>query len=153
MYFVTNCAIMLRVSLVFLLFLVFGCGDKCDDPSPCFDQPFQEPIYKGCSTFPMDESAYECGNLAMLNVFFEAIDYPPEARELGIEGTVEVEFEIDISGVMSNYRTVNDTLGYGLEQEAIDAAKALEELGFYPAYEDCVPVDYIFSLPVTFKLN
>jgi len=112
---------------------------------------FKNP-YIGCDVFPVDSSAYECGTMAIINVFYDVIEYLKEAREHGKEGTVLVEFDIDANGETSNYRTVNDTLGFGLEQEALDATKAQEELGFYPAFENCVPVDYIYSFPITFDI-
>jgi TonB family protein len=47
------------------------------------------------------------------------IEYPQDAIDNNIEGTVNVQFAVDEKGNVSNISTVGNKLGYGLEEEAI----------------------------------
>ncbi len=84
---------------------------------------------------------------------YKTIRYPAEARENNIQGSIVVEFDVDILGTLDNFRVRSDTLGYGIPEAAIEGAMLLNILGFYPALEECMPVEYTFALPIKFKLE
>lgn len=58
-------------------------------------------------------------------------DYPPEARRLGIEGTIKVKLVVDATGQVASAALVTH-LGYGLDELALQRARALT---FTPAVD------------------
>jgi TonB family protein len=59
-------------------------------------------------------------------------DYPPEARRLGIEGTLKVRLVVDSSGKVTS-ATLLDSLGHGLDELALAQARSFE---FTPARDE-----------------
>ena len=63
--------------------------------------------------------AYNGGQGAIESYINNNIEYPEEAIDNGIEGTVNVQFGIDENGNISNVKTLGNKIGYGLEEEAV----------------------------------
>jgi len=58
--------------------------------------------------------------------FFSAgKDYPPEARQLGIQGQIRVRLVVDERGKVSSTRLLN-SLGHGLDELAMQRARSIE---------------------------
>jgi TonB family protein len=74
--------------------------------------------------------------------------YTAEARRAHIEGDIILEVLFTGSGTLRVLRTVRG-LGYGLEQNAIDAASKIR---FRPAREDGHPVDTVATVRITFQI-
>ena len=74
--------------------------------------------------------------------------YSEEARRLRIEGEVVLEVTFPTSGRIRVLRVVG-SLGHGLDEAAIEAAKKIE---FEPARRDGRPVDHTATLRVIFRL-
>ncbi len=77
-------------------------------------------------------------------------DYPPEAKRLGIEGTIKVRLVVDDKGAVTQ-RKLLTRLGYGLDELALKLAARLQ---FSPAIDtDDKPVSAVvvwtfhFTLP------
>ena|GEM_PF-2746773 len=142
--------------LITIALLLLGSMSCNDDEEfigcPCSGGD-QAPIYRGCGYMSDCGESHECGQKEMLEKVYSTIRYPAEARENDIQGTIIVEFEIDIFGKPQNCRVRSDTLGYGIPEAAIEGVKALSEPGFYPARLDCEPVDFTFVFPIKFKLQ
>jgi protein TonB len=51
------------------------------------------------------------------------VDYPPEARRAGIEGSVVLAITIDTAGKVVDAKVVKGNLGYGLEEAALEAIR------------------------------
>ncbi|RYY55002.1 MAG: energy transducer TonB [Chitinophagaceae bacterium] len=51
------------------------------------------------------------------------LQYPQQAIDNDVEGTVRVQFAIDEKGNVSNVTTLGEKLGYGLEEEALKVVK------------------------------
>ena len=64
--------------------------------------------------------------------FGAGADYPPEARQLGIEGTIRVRLVVDATGKVVAKKLLN-TLGHGLDELALQRAA---EIQFDPALDD-----------------
>jgi len=119
-----------------LLFIASCCEEKTEE-CPCIEEN-QGPMYKG-------ENLYD--------QIYAHIKYPEQAREDSIQGRVTISFDIYEDGTIGNFAIVQDTIGYGLSEAAILAAKSLSELGFCPALQNCNPIIYTFILPVLFILG
>jgi TonB family protein len=75
-------------------------------------------------------------------------EYTNEAREKRIEGTVIVSVVVDEKGRVSQAK-IKQSLGYGLDQKAIEAAKSWR---FEPAKADGKPVSAQINIQMNFKL-
>lgn len=74
--------------------------------------------------------------------------YTEQARELRIEGEVVLEVTFVATGQLRVLRVVG-SLGHGLDEAAVDAAKKIE---FTPARRNGRPVDHTATLRVVFRL-
>ena len=74
--------------------------------------------------------------------------YTEQARELRIEGEVVLEVTFVATGQLRVVRVVG-SLGHGLDEAAVDAAKKIE---FTPARRNGRPVDHTATLRVVFRL-
>jgi periplasmic protein TonB len=63
--------------------------------------------------------AFNGGQAALENYINNNIEYPQDAIDNNIEGTVSVQFAVDEQGNISNVSTIGTKAGYGLEEEAI----------------------------------
>ncbi|HTJ45979.1 MAG TPA: TonB family protein [Kofleriaceae bacterium] len=81
--------------------------------------------------------------------FGAGADYPPEARQLGIEGTIRVRLVVDATGKVVAKKLLN-TLGHGLDELALSRAA---EIQFDPALDDHDrPVSSVVVWTFDFKL-
>jgi protein TonB len=79
----------------------------------------------------------------------ENIKYPAQARRMGVEGKVYVQFVVDKDGKITDVKTVN-ALGAGLEEEAI---RILENAPAWTAgRQRGKPVKQRMVIPIFFKL-
>ena len=96
-------------------------------------------------------ASFPGGKEALLKFLHDNIRYPQEARKEFIQGTVIVSFTVDQDGSLSEIRTINDSLGGGLEQEAIRLIKAMPKWipGIQNGEKEAVP----YTLPIRFILQ
>ncbi len=81
------------------------------------------------------------------------VEYPNAAKENGIQGVVEIGFEIDSSGNICNYKLV---LGVHplLNDASMKVIKSFPpDWKWLPAIKDGVAVKSYIAIPVTFKLH
>jgi protein TonB len=69
--------------------------------------------------------AYPGGKTAFMEFIAKNIQYPKEAEEAGIEGSVIVAYEILDTGMVENVRLLKG-LGYGCDEEAIRVVSLLK---------------------------
>lgn len=137
---------------ILLTLIISSCCKDQIEECPCFSEQ-QTPIYKGCDQDFVYDMYNGCSVIGLYNQIYSVIKYPQEAIADSVQGTVAVSFDIFENGSMGNYSAINDTLGQGLAEAAIAAVKTLNNKGFCPARENCEPIIYNFTLPVTFKLH
>jgi len=77
------------------------------------------------------------------------IQYPEEAKNQGIEGTVMVEFTVNADGTLSNFNIIQ-SLGYGCDEEAI---RVLKTSLWNPAVQGNQMTSSIVQVPVEFKIK
>lgn len=81
-------------------------------------------------------------------VSWTAPTYTPEGLAAGVEGTVTLEGSVDSHGKVSRLRVLKG-LGYGLDQQAIDAAASWK---FNPGLRNGQPVQTVTQIEVDFQL-
>jgi TonB family protein len=74
--------------------------------------------------------------------------FSDEARRKGISGVCLVSLVVDTDGMPRNVRVIR-TLGYGLDQKAVDAARRYR---FKPAMRKGTPVPVLITVEVNFRL-
>lgn len=95
--------------------------------------------------------AFTGGRTALENYVNSRIEYPEEAINSNIQGTVYVQFAIDENGKVSNATTTGDKLGYGLEEAALKAVNSMPN--WTPGQVKGKNVKARYTLPITFKLE
>ncbi len=75
-----------------------------------------------------------------------SVQYPDEAMQLGIEGTVKLRIELDERGRVHDVRVLSG-LGHGLDQAAVNAIRHSPSCKASPAIgTDGKPVPYVISV-------
>ena len=100
----------------------------------------QDGIYLVCEKMPEIK-----GGLKALS---KIIKYPKEAKKLGVQGVVYVQFIVDEKGAVVDPKLIRK-LGAGCDEEAL---RALEKLKFNPGYVQGKPVKARFTLPIRVAL-
>jgi len=90
------------------------------------------------------------GEDAMNSFLANNIRYPQTAKELGIQGTVYVQFIVDTYGNISNVELLRG-IGGGCDDEAIRVVKKMPR--WNPGKQGGRPVKVQFRLPIRFKLS
>ncbi len=76
--------------------------------------------------------------------------YPQQARKLGVEGRVFIEFMVDENGELSDFKVIRG-IGAGCDEEAMRVIRLLPN--WKPGMQDGVAVKSRFNVAVVFKLN
>ena len=90
------------------------------------------------------------GMTAFYKYVGDKIKYPPQARRMGVEGRVFVEFIIDKDGSISEVRAVKG-IGAGCDEEAVRILQGAPK--WKPGKQRGKPVRQRMVLPITFKLG
>lgn len=107
------------------------------------------PRFPGCENLTSTERE-KCSDEKLIAHIKKEINYPPIARENGIEGTVVVKFVVGKTGEISNAQIMRD-IGGGCGQEALRIVNAMP--GWIPGENGNGPVNVSFTLPVKFRLE
>ncbi len=109
--------------------------------------------------YSVDEPAtYEGGRVELQNEIQGNLEYPEDAKDWGVEGTVFVKFVVDENGKIpyattsSNIETSMESYLKDLEQQAVSAVKATEG-DWEPGIVDGVEVASMAVVPVTFDFQ
>lgn len=90
------------------------------------------------------------GMTAFYKYVGEKIKYPPQARRMGVEGRVFVEFIIDKDGSITEVRAVKG-IGAGCDEEAVRILQGAPK--WKAGKQRGKPVKQKMVLPITFKLG
>jgi periplasmic protein TonB len=94
---------------------------------------------------------YNGGQAAIENYINNNLEYPQEAIDNNVEGTVRVQFGIDENGKIANVKTIGDKIGYGLEEEAVRVISGMP--GWTPGQVKGKNVKTWVVLPVTYRID
>ena len=87
---------------------------------------------------------------ALESASFPALDYPEEAKRLGVEGRVIARYRVNEEGKAEDVVIV-EGIGYGLDEAVVDWIEA----GNFEPLTDSIgqPQGYWLTIPVVFKLT
>ncbi len=107
------------------------------------------PRFAGCEDLAKEERK-NCAVKNMLVHTYENIQYPKEARDKDIQGTVVVRFLIDEKGKIIDPKIVR-SIGGGCDEEVLRVIGTMPD--FVPGRHKGKAVKVVFNLPVKFKLE
>ncbi|QDA60230.1 TonB family protein [Hymenobacter jejuensis] len=90
------------------------------------------------------------GTRGLLKYINAQIEYPPQALHQGVQGKVFVSFVVDKAGWVRDIRIVKG-LGSGTDEETERVLHLLPR--FIPGYQNHIPVNVAFTMPITFRLE
>lgn len=93
-----------------------------------------------------EEVSFKGGFSELRKFVAEKLEYPSEAKNKGIEGTVETAFTVGKDGSVSNIKIVQ-SIGYGCDEEA------KRVLSLMPKWENKTGKNVEMKLPIKFSLN
>jgi len=99
----------------------------------------------------VEESAAPKGGMAAFYKYVgDKMKYPPQARRMGIDGKVFVEFVINKDGSITDVKAVKG-IGAGCDEEAVRVVQGAPS--WTPGKQRGKPVKQRMVLPITFKLG
>lgn len=99
----------------------------------------------------VEESALpKAGFVAFYKYVGDQMKYPPQARRIGIEGKVFVEFVINKDGSITDVKVVKG-IGAGCDEEAVRVIRSAP--AWTPGKQRGKPVKQRMVLPITFRLG
>ncbi len=110
-----------------------------------------EPDKMGYYTRTEVSPAYSGGQSALENYIMNTIEYPSQAIDNNVEGTVHIQFAVDEQGKISNVKPTGTRLGYGLEEEAVRVVSRMP--AWTPGKVKGKNVKTWRTLPITYKLE
>ncbi|MBE7172222.1 MAG: energy transducer TonB [Williamsia sp.] len=97
------------------------------------------------------ESKYPGGSSAWMRYLNKTFRYPASAQEIGIQGTVVVQFIVDKEGNVSNVEAIDGPPTGGLREEAV---RVIQKSGKWePAVQNGRKVKSYKKQPITFRLE
>lgn len=101
-------------------------------------------------TIVEDPAMPQGGYQAFYDFVAKKLKYPAQARRMGIEGKVYVEFIVDRDGSLTNVRSIKG-IGAGCDEEAVRVIQSAPK--WSPPKQRGQPVKQKIVLPITFKLG
>ena len=103
-------------------------------------------VYSNVEVIPSFPGGYK----GLQKFFDDNLEYPAEASNDGVEGTVNMTFIVDETGKLTSPKVEGDNLGYGLETEALRVVNKMPV--WNPGKLKGKNVKTKFTLPVKFVL-
>ena len=94
--------------------------------------------------------AFPGGQKALESFFEKNVEYPAEATDNGVEGTVDLNFAVDEKGKVYAPKIASDAIGYGIEKEALRVFAKMPV--WTPGKIKGKNVKTKYTLPVKFQL-
>lgn len=110
------------------------------------DEPVDEAPRKWAEIMP----SYEGGLQQFYRFLATNIKYPAQAKRMGIEGKVFVQFIVEKDGSLSNIRAISG-IGAGCDEEAERVMQLVQ--GFSPAMQGDIRVRLQMVVPINFTLQ
>ena len=122
-----------------------------DDSIVYFADVEHKPIFPGCENLASDEDGLmSCFVQNLIHFIGEEFKFPEEARNIGIEGKIFVEFIIDERGDIGHVKILRSVDPH-LDQEALRVVQKLPRMA-RPAYMNGKPARIKFVLPINARL-
>jgi len=120
--------------------------DMVEEKPQVIEQPKEAEIF----TVVEENPTFPGGETKLYKFLGESIKYPEEAKELGIQGRVFVNFVIETNGAVSNVKVLRG-IGGGCDEEAIRVIKSMPK--WTPGKQRGIPVRVSYNLPIKFTLQ
>ncbi len=104
-------------------------------------------VYNYAEVLPM----YPGGEAGLEKFVQDHIQYPQDAIDNGVEGTVTLTFAVDENGKVYSPAVKGETLGYGLDDEAIRVVNQMPK--WTPGRIKGKNVKTYYDLPITYTLQ
>lgn len=115
-----------------------------------FEEPVEEEVADEVFTIVEQQPEYPGGMGAFYEFVTKKLKYPSQARRMGIEGKVFVQFVVDKSGNITEVMAVRG-IGAGCDEEAVRVIKDSPQ--WKPGKQRGKSVKVRMILPITFKLG
>lgn len=115
-----------------------------------FDEPVEEEVADEIFTIVEDQPAPIGGMTAFYEYVGKKLKYPAQARRMGIEGRVFVQFVVDKDGTITEVTAIKG-IGAGCDEEAVRVIEGAPK--WKPGKQRGRPVKVRMILPITFKLG
>lgn len=127
--------------------------DASTSDEEIFTKVDEAPKFPGCEGED-GNPLKNCSDQTSLKTLYGVMEYPREAREKGISGTVVVAFVVEKDGRVSNAQ-IQRAVGGGCDEAALRVVNAMNELGiaWIPGRIGAKPVRTQFSMPFQFSLE
>lgn len=115
-------------------------------PDEIPEEPVEEILRSWAEVMP----SYKGGLQNFYQFIADNIKYPAQAKRLGVEGRVFVQFVVEKDGSLSNIQAVRG-IGAGCDEEAVRVMELVR--GFSPAKQGDIRVRVQMVVPISFKLK
>ena len=115
-----------------------------------FEEPEEEEVADEIFTIVEKQPGYPGGTGAFYKFVQKKMRYPPQARRMGIEGKVFVQFVVDKAGNITEVKVIRG-VGAGCDEEAARVIKSSPK--WSPGKQRGKAVKVRMVLPITFKLS
>lgn len=110
----------------------------------------RQPAFKDCNQKKPDKQ-YSCTQAKIEQFLKRNLNYPPEAKQAKLEGTIIITFVVEKDGTVSTIEVRND-IGGGCADEAIRLISSFPK--FIPGQNEAgVPIRVKFKQPITFRMK
>ncbi|MCB0496742.1 MAG: energy transducer TonB [Cyclobacteriaceae bacterium] len=124
--------------------------DETEIEDAIFNEPEEEENAETVFTIVEHQPAFPGGIGAFYKFVQKKMKYPSQARRMGIEGKVFVQFVVDTDGSLTDIKVIRG-IGVGCDEEAIRVLKMAPK--WNAGRQRGVPVKVRMTLPITFKLS
>lgn len=124
--------------------------DETEIEEAIFEEPEEEEKAEEIFLIAEHQPNFPGGYKAFYKYVQKKMKYPSQARRMGIEGKVILQFVVDKDGSLTNIRVLRG-IGAGCDEEAVRMLKAAPK--WNAGRQRGVPVKVQMTLPITFKLN
>lgn len=115
-----------------------------------FEEAPEEEVVEEVFTIVEDQPEFPGGMAAFYKFVGDNMNYPSQARRMGIEGRVYVQFVVDKDGTVTEVKAVKG-IGAGCDEEAERVLRTAPK--FKPGKQRGRPVKVRMVLPIIFKLS
>jgi protein TonB len=107
----------------------------------------KEGVYNHAEVMPL----YPGGESALRRYLEDHIQYPDNALNNEVQGTVKVQFTVDEQGKIISPAVISQKLGSGLEEEALRVLRSMPR--WIPGQVQGQNVKTRFTLPISYQIN
>ncbi len=115
-----------------------------------FEEPEEEEVADEIFTIVEKQPSFPGGDRAFYKYISKKMKYPSQARRMGIEGKVFVQFVVDKAGNITNVKVIRG-VGAGCDEEAARVIRSSPK--WTPGKQRGKAVKVRMVLPITFKLS